>query len=719
MRILVAEDDENSRLLLETVLTAQGYGVDSAADGVRALECAQHLRPDLIISDILMPKMDGFELCRRCKDDDTLKTVPFVFYSATYIEEKDRRLAMALGASRFIIKPVEITQLLAIINEILDAYKKNTLPVPDQIETDNLALERMHEERLSRKLDKKVRELQQEREALRASEARYRALYDDAPWMFFTLDTQAEVLSVNRYGAEYLGYRVDELVGRSAPLRQADGGQAAIREHIAACLKNPGSVQRWQSRALRKHDNPLWVRLTARAVPDSEGRTTILCVCEDITEAQRLSEQLSYQGSHDALTGLVNRRRFEQHLQQILAVAGNERMEHALCYLDLDQFKIINDACGHTAGDELLRQLAGVLRNHVRRGDSLARLGGDEFGVLMEYCSLEQAQRVADALRQAIQDFRFLWEGRSFSLGVSIGLVPIDQTSGSISAVLRAADSACYIAKEQGRNRIHIYHADDAELSRRHGEMQSVAHIQQALADDRFRLCFQPIIPLLRKGNEGEHYELLLRMEDASGYWIPPGAFLPAAERYGLAAKLDRWVVGAAFDWFARHPGRRQSLYLCAINLSGHSLVDQTFLEFVLEKFSEGQVAPAQICFEITETAAIANLSSATRFITTLKARGCRFALDDFGSGLSSFAYLKTLPVDFLKIDGLFVRDIVDDPINLAMVKSINEIGQVMGKRTIAEFVENQATLEKLTEIGIDYAQGYGIGRPLPIDNMV
>ena len=484
-----------------------------------------------------MPEMDGFELCRRCKDDDTLKTVPFVFYSATYIEEKDRRLAMALGASRFIIKPMEIRQLLAIINEILDAYKKNTLPVPDQRETDDLALERMHEERLSRKLDKKVRELQREREALRASEARYRALYDDAPWMFFTLDAQAEVLSVNRYGAEYLGYEVDELVGRSAPLRQADGGQAAIREHIAACLKNPESVQRWQSHALRKHDHPLWVRLTARAVPDTEGRTTILCVCEDITEAQRLSEQLSYQGSHDALTGLVNRRRFEQHLQQVLAVACNERMEHALCYLDLDQFKIINDTCGHMAGDELLRQLARVLRNHVRRGDSLARLGGDEFGILMEYCSLEQAQRIADTLRQAIQDFRFLWEDKSFSLGVSIGLVPIDQTSGSISAVLRAADSACYMAKEQGRNRIHTYRADDAELAKRRGEIQSVAHIQQALADDRFRLCFQPIIPLGRSGGEGEHYELLLRMEDASGYWIPPGAFLPAAERYGLAAK--------------------------------------------------------------------------------------------------------------------------------------------------------------------------------------
>ena len=299
---------------------------------------------------------------------------------------------------------------------------------------------------------------------------------------------------------------------------------------------------------------------------------------------------------------------------------------------------------------------------------------------------------------------------------MSIGLVPITEASEGITGVLSAADTACYAAKDQGRNRIHVYREDDAELAKRHGEMQWVARIDRALEERRLQLNCQPIVSVQSCAQrQGTYYELLLQMEDEWGNAVPPGAFLPAAERYNLSTKLDCWVVATAFEWLTAHPRHLDTLYLCSINLSGHSLGDQQFLSFVVRQFDEMNIPPQKICFEITETAAIANLSSATRFIKALKGRGCRFALDDFGSGLSSFAYLKKLPVDFLKIDGVFVQDIVNDPIGLAMVKSINDIGHVMGKQTIAEFVEDAPTLDKLREIGVDYAQGFGIGRPQPL----
>ena len=390
---------------------------------------------------------------------------------------------------------------------------------------------------------------------------------------------------------------------------------------------------------------------------------------------------------------------------------------HALCYLDLDQFKIINDTSGHVAGDELLRQLGNLLPKEIRKRDTIARLGGDEFGVLMEHCSVAQAGRVAESLRQAVEDFRFRWENKLFRIGVSIGLVPITPSSSGLDDLLGVADRVCYQAKDAGRNRIVIYRQDDRQFSLRHGEMQWVTRIHEALEHNQFELYYQPIVPLNGQPELGWHYELLLRLRDHSGDLIAPGLFLPAAERYNLSTDIDRWVITEAFTWLSALPHDAEPPQLCAINLSGHSLGDEHFLTFVCQQLDQLGLAAGSICFEITETAAISNLSSASQFIHTLKQRGCLFSLDDFGSGLSSFAYLKNLPVDFLKIDGIFVKDIVHDPIDFAMVKSINEIGQVMGKKTIAEFVENDAILAKLRNIGVNYAQGYGIARPQPIEN--
>ncbi len=438
----------------------------------------------------------------------------------------------------------------------------------------------------------------------------------------------------------------------------------------------------------------------------------------DVTNAYRLSEQLAYQASHDGLTGLTNRAEFESRLRGALDSARVEGAEHALCYLDLDQFKIVNDTCGHVAGDELLRQLSRLLRARVRKRDTLARLGGDEFGVLMERCPLQQAHRVADLLRQLVEEFRFHWEGRNFTIGVSIGLVPINSNSVDSTSILRAADTACYAAKDEGRNRVHVYHEADTEVARRQGEMQWISRIDSALETQRMRLYAQRIEPIVAEHKGGDHYELLLRLVDTDGQIVLPGAFLPAAERYNTAVKLDRWVIEAACRWFSAHPELLDTLGLCAINLSGQSLGDPSFLRFVIDQFGDGGLPAERFCFEITETAAISNLTHASQFIDALGKLGCRFSLDDFGSGLSSFAYLKTLSVDFIKIDGIFVKDIVSDPMDLAMVRSINEIGHVMGKQTVAEFVESVEILEALRDIGVDYAQGYHIAKPVPIEQL-
>ncbi len=554
--------------------------------------------------------------------------------------------------------------------------------------------------------------------ALGASERRYRVLYDDNPSMYFTVDPDGTILSVNPFGAQQLGYTEQQLAKTSLLALVHSHDRKKVRRRLDEVTRAPDRVHRWEARRIREDGSILWARETARVTEDVDGKPVILVVCEDITEAHKLAEEISYQATHDSLTGLVNRREFEKRLTRILGSAKDDKSEHALCYLDLDQFKVINDICGHIAGDELLRRLGKVLKDKVRKRDILARLGGDEFGVLLEDCSLKQAELIAEELQKTIRNFRFIWDDKVFTIGVSIGLVPIGRPDETVTSVLSMADAACYAAKDAGRNRIHVYHESDSELARRHGEMQLVSHINHALEEDRFHLVYQPIVPIANAGDKRQHFELLIRMQDETGGTIPPNVFLAAAERYSLSVALDRWVISTAFAWLTDQPKLLDSIYLCSINLSGHSLGDKKFLKFVIGQLSDKAIPPEKICFEITETAAIANFDSATRVIDTLRARGCRFALDDFGSGLSSFAYLKNLPVDFLKIDGMFVKDIVDDPIALAMVKSINEIGQVMGKQTIAEFVENDAILEKLRDISIDYAQGFGVGRPRLLSEM-
>ncbi len=483
-------------------------------------------------------------------------------------------------------------------------------------------------------------------------------------------------------------------------------------------LAGPDTIHYGELIETRMDGSAFEVRLITSIVEgDEDTWERILTIIEDVTERRKVQKELNYQASHDSLTGLINRSEFERRAERLISTFQEGQENHALCFMDLDQFKVINDTCGHVAGDQLLRQLSQLLQGAVRKRDTLARLGGDEFGALIEHCSLDQAQRVASSLERVMEDFKFTWEGHTFPVGASIGLVAINEFTPNLTELLRQADAACYMAKDLGRNRIHVYTPEDKELALRRGEMQWVARINHALEKDQFCLYAQLIAPL--NNSDHRHYEMLLRMIDDDGDIIPPGAFLPSAERYDLIGKLDRWVIANALSLLAENPAFVEEIHFVSINLSGQSVTSEDFLDFIIAQLKETGIEANKICFEITETLAISNLSAAMTFISVLKKIGCQFALDDFGSGLSYFGYLKNLPVDYLKIDGMFVKDIVDDPIDYAMVKSINDIGHIMGMKTIAEFVENNEIERMLAEIGVDYAQGYGVEMPLPFDDLI
>lgn len=554
-------------------------------------------------------------------------------------------------------------------------------------------------------------------QALTRTKNRYLTLYDDNPTMVFNVSHEGLIISANLTGAKQFGVTVAELQDCSIYDFIHSDDTALMHKLIGSCLADPLQVHHVELRNICPKGRILWVRVSARLVENEFHESSLLLVQEDITEMHTLNEQIIHQADHDALTGLANRNKFDRHLKQAITQAQTDNVEHVLCYLDLDQFKIINDTCGHIAGDELLRQLGDLLRKNIRQNDFVARLGGDEFGILMYNCASPEAVRACEKLRDLIKDFTFAWEGRSFAVGVSIGVSSINITSSNAVELLKEADAACYVAKGKGRNRVHLFSPDDEELAMRQGEIRWVEKIRLGLEQNRFLLYGQPIVPLHGQ-NEELHFEVLLRYRDDRGKIIPPGAFLPAAERYSVAAEIDRWMIANLLQWLAEHPDFLESLSLCSLNLSGLTLSDEKILKFISEQFARTGVAPHKVCFEITETAAISNLSQATRFINELKKQGCQFSLDDFGSGLSSFAYLKNLPVDYLKIDGLFVKDILDDEVDLAMVKSINEVGHVMKKKTIAEFVENEQVFDLLKSLNVDYAQGYSIGKPLPLTEL-
>ncbi|MCU7829052.1 MAG: EAL domain-containing protein [Candidatus Thiodiazotropha sp. (ex Myrtea sp. 'scaly one' KF741663)] len=457
------------------------------------------------------------------------------------------------------------------------------------------------------------------------------------------------------------------------------------------------------------------VQLSISEITGNDDRVVgNVLVVRDITDAHHLTHRISWQATHDALTGLINRLEFENRLKDALERSRSDLADHVLMYLDLDQFKVVNDTCGHIAGDELLKQVSLLLTQTARRNDTVARLGGDEFAILLEYCPIERALSLAEDVRNAIRDFRFTWDDKPFALGVSIGVVSFNASFNGLTQILSAADSACYAAKDGGRNRVHLYAEDDKAIEQRFGEMQWVSRIRQALDAEEFTLYGQRIIPLNDHLVENDHIEILLRLKGGDGELIMPGAFIPAAERYGMMIDIDRMVIQSTLAWL------QESQYtgLVSINLSAQSMTDPNFLDEVFSMLCNTLTHPGQLLFEVTETAAITHLQKAQTFIERIRELGCRFALDDFGSGMSSFGYLKHLPVDHLKIDGSFIEDIVDDPINYAMVKAIQDVATTMQIKTVAEYVTNDQILDHLKMIGIDYGQGHGIEHPRPLSTI-
>ncbi len=531
-------------------------------------------------------------------------------------------------------------------------------------------------------------------------------------------DREGNIEYVNPKFTTITGYSEKEAIGKWPDITSSEDTSAEVYKELWQTLLS-GLEWRGELQNRKKNGDLYWAHDIITPMLDDAGHVTHFVVTqEDITEAHRINEKRSYQASHDLLTGLMNRNEFEDRLSRAITASKRDLTEHALCFLDLDQFKVVNDTCGHIAGDELLRQIGSLMSSNIRSRDTLARLGGDEFALLMEHCGIEQAHQACEQIIKLFENFRFHWEEHVFAIGISIGLSIIDQHIADNSEAMSNADSACYEAKNNGRNQIKVHTEHDARLQKRRGEIQWSSEISNALDEDRLLLYAQPIVGLGEKAST-LGYELLLRMEMTDGRIVPPGAFLPAAERYNSATRIDRWVVNHSLRWMSRHADQLEHVDSMSINLSGQSLGDEAMTMYITKELQRGGIPAQKINFEITETAAIANLRDATTFIGSLKKLGCRFALDDFGSGLSSFAYLKNLNVDTLKIDGMFIKDILSDSLDYEMVKSINEIGHVMGLETVAEFVESEEILEKLKEIGVDFVQGYSIGKPVAIDEIL
>jgi len=549
---------------------------------------------------------------------------------------------------------------------------------------------------------------------LRVSEQRFRHYAHAAADFFWELDAKLQFRAVSADLERVLGIPRDRVIGRT-------------HRQLVDYPGNIGDADRWAEHLeLIESHRPFrdfefhWsvdgdtrvIRYSGLPLFDRERRFVgyrgVGC---DVTSAVRQAETTAYHANHDALTGLVNRRHFESKIVRALDSSGQRRETHALCFLDLDNFKIVNDTCGHQAGDELLRQLARLFDSLVRKSDMLARLGGDEFGIFLYRCDVAGALKLANQIRAEVESFQFIWEEKRFKVGVSTGLVVVDDRWESVGSLFAAADSACYIAKNEGRNRVVVYREGEGNASNRKVATHWVEEIDGALAEGRLQLARQPIVPL-QGAADGERHELLLRLRMPNGDIVSPRAFLPAAERYGLSAALDRRAVDMTLAWLRRHPSLEHGIRHVSLNLGSGAFTDEAFADRLLRRIDESGVPPAKLCFELAETATVANLAKASEFMARLSTIGCRFAIDDFGSGLSSFAWLRDLPIDFLKIDGRLIGAILDDPIDHTTVRAIGEICRSMGKRTVAQFVESPRHLNAVRDIGIDFAQGYHVGKP-------
>lgn len=690
--LLIIEDYPDTVELCKRVLSNR-FDIDVATTGKMGLDSWMKKRHDLVLLDVMLPEMSGYQVLKEIVKESASQSI--VMMTAQSTPERAAQLIID-GAVDYISKPFRADQLRQIC-EI--AVQRQDFIISNKEFTE-------HEQ----------------------------ALHQEKELAEITLQSIADgVIRTNALGQiEYMNIAAEKITGwtlieaKNKLLNNIiscyfDNNNKPASSPIDICLNKQSVIIGSQDITfLNRNDIKLKIdHITSPIKNRDDNIIGAVMVFRDMTDEHELAKKLDYQARHDTLTGLTNRPAFEDHLEEMIDSIYRNGGEHTLCYIDLDQFKVVNDTCGHIAGDQLLQKISAIILNKIRLNrDMLARFGGDEFVLLLSDCPIEQASRIADEICKEIKKYSFVYDHKTFSIGASIGIVPINTKIANVNDALRMADNACYVAKDKGRNRMHIYHADDLEMVKRSGEMQIVSKINHALENNGFSLFYQDI-QSLTDDHSGRHIEILIRMDDEKGNWITPGFFLPAAERYCLAPKIDRWVVSSLMSWLSENNSCFKQIEMCSINLSGLSFSDHDFSAFVKYEIQSKGIPAKKICFEITETAAIGNLQNAIDFIQEMKKFGCSFALDDFGSGMSSYAYLKALPVDFLKVDGMFVKDILTDPIDKAMVKSINEIGHVFGLKTIAEFVEDEEIMTELKTIGVDFAQGYAISKPTPIINLL
>lgn len=690
-RLLVVEDYPDTVELVKRVLSVR-FDIDVATTGKAGLIAWREKRHDLVLLDVMLPEMAGNDVLNEILKESPTQSV--VMMTAQSTPERAAELIID-GAVDYISKPFRADQLRQVC-EI--AVQREDFLISNQ-------------------------EFAQHEEALHHEKELAQITLQSIADGVLRTNAHGELEYMNPVAEHVTGWGFEKARGKSFNkiMRCFNENNQESDNPIDICLSNQNTLYGTPDLTFSNHDGDK-LKLDYVTSPIKNRHNEIIgavMIFRDVTEEHELSLQLDYQAKHDALTGLTNRAAFEDYLEGLIEKSiGNDDV-HALCYIDLDQFKVVNDTCGHIAGDQLLQRISSIIVNKIRKDkDILARFGGDEFVLFLSDCHIEQATRIAEEICKEIQDYRFVYDYKTFAIGASIGVVPITSEIANANDALRMADNACYVAKEKGRNRVHLYHIDDQELVRRSGEMHVVSKINHALENAGFTLFYQEIKPLKEIDTEKKHIEILIRMKDEDSNWITPGFFLPAAERYSVAPKIDRWVVESLMSWLAENKQCLDHIEMCSVNLSGLSFCDENFSEFVKNEIQSRKVPANKICFEITETAAISNLQDAADFINTMRAFGCSFALDDFGSGMSSYAYLKALPVDYLKVDGMFVKDIMIDPIDKAMVKSINEIGHVFGLKTIAEFVEKNEIIDELCKIGVDFAQGYAISKPAPMSSL-
>ncbi|MBN2873973.1 MAG: EAL domain-containing protein [Spirochaetales bacterium] len=678
-RVLIVEDEKIIAIDLQRRLERFGYSVvGMAGEGDEAVKLALELEPDIILMDIMLAgEMDGVAAARAIK---AVKDIPFIFLTA-YTDEKTLERAKEVQPYGYILKPFKERELYTTIDIAL--YK--------------------HE--MSRKLTRQER--------------LFSAILHSINDGIIAIDMDQNVQFMNTVAEDITGVREVDTRGKSIT-RFLTLTEATSKQDILSSVTSIGE------RSTFFNDVTLRNQLGQTLVLDgsitrihehSNSTDGYLITLRDITELRRLSESLNYQSSHDSLTGLSNREEFGYKLGEILKNVKMIGGTHSLLILDIDRFKAINDTCGTIAGDELLRQIASHIQTNIQRHDLSARIGPDEFAIILMNCPSEDTISVGNRLQSAVQRQRFQWQNTAFPVTLSIGIVPIDRDTGDIHAVLAAADDSCHISKEEGGNKITVFQPQESKFRRRRGDMEWIGKINHAVEENRFVLYYQPIEPLDSASGQKPKIELLLRLVNEDGSIAGPTDFIPAAERYNLMPQIDRWVLENSMRSFRILSDQKSPLAdrIFSVNLSGPSLLDEALIDTILYNLNKYSLSASDFCLEITETAAIQNLSYATRFINRLKGEGFTFALDDFGAGFSSFGYLRNLPVDYIKIDGSFVQNIDESRISYTMVDSINSIGHVMGLKTIAEFVKSETIRDKLIELNVDFGQGYFFSKPKPL----